>query len=580
MPHLLYPEDPDHPIPTFLSIWNQGGDKLIKKQLLQSDHGWDSQPPEDAPRSKSWLALEKSEEHFCLEPKIAIHYFENDTLRYRLADPKGDTEDPLFIKEFTSFTQTANYLEKSGYFPPGTFRLQKSELPQNLPDPITQLDSPPEPLAAARTSDSAIPGGTATQNPEQPAAKSKALDSQDSTGPSQSALTNASNRPQNEEPQAQNQSPNTAPRYPLDLLFHLRHSDANYDTTLHTLNPIIARHPRNQIEAAQDYTLFQNIDPSQPGICLKISYQPAIQFSLNSTPPAPGLPTEFNNHKDLYQLLKQWQAFKPLLPLYTRITSPFSNPGPSGFVLPNTPPTLSTKELSFEHAQLLNHYLAPKSAPQERLIQICLSQRTHRDPALTEQDRLKAFGYTLNLINRAQTSTTALTLKQALTLLSINAISHCPPASQEQQLLYGRITIALRDHSPLNQEAREIIAKHFPSTCQNASFINYVVKVLGIAPQDAKAQNNLVLYACERADSRLLRNLIGHNNNQVTFTPTQIETLSSWILKKAYPDQERATRCLNQLPLSPRLRKKLNAQLQTPRWRTRSLQTKPTPLSI
>lgn len=598
MAHLLYPDEQEQPLPTFATIWNQGGDALVKKFLLQSNHGWDPLSPEEAPRGKSWLNLEKNEQHFCLEPKIAIHYFENEEVRYQLIKIAQDKTDPPhqefsdgvaeldteFLTEFSSLTQIARYLTKIGYFPPHTLKnisegIDNEYGHQGRPhrttdqaDPISQLDSPaPTPSETKLTTDfdgnSGLPPDTSATS---------------HTTKTQTALPPTENLqplpPKPVEPAQEN-----AGRYPLDLLFHLRHRDPNHHATLHTLWPIIARHPKKNIQATRDYTLFQDIDPAQPGIALKVSYQPSLQFSLESTLPSQNLPTELTNQKDLHQLLKEWLSFKPLLPLYRRLTRTYTSPGPNGFILPETPPSLSIQELDLSQAKLLNHYLEPKSTAQKRLIRICLDQKNDRSQPITEHDRLKAYGYALQVSNHPENSPHLpqnLTLKEALSLLSINAPSLCPPASPQQQSLYANITNALRTHAPLNQEALKSIANHFPQTCQNAAFINYVVKVLNTPPENPITRQNLVLYGCERADSRLLRILMRQSSPAPTFSPNQLETLSGWILNKAYPDQDRANRCLDELPLSRKLRDRLKTQLTKPRWNKQSAARHPVSLSI
>lgn len=595
MPHLLFPGHENPTLPTFLSLW-QGrlDEKVMQKERYKHDYGEDLDEPETARKGTSWNNLADFEEQFCVEPRIAVHYFSQYRQLWRLTDPKQpDDPDPTFIHEFSSFKEVAHHLVRIGFieeqtlFPNGIIdRIPVEEKPQSS-NKINHEDT------GSRNGKTNGNQDHSTQPEREPTERATALHP---TPPPPASHTGTTPTNPPTEPGSQNAV------YPLDLLLRLRQTYRTQTSedaqSFQAALQLTRTHPRNNVQKNANHTLFQRFDPSQPTASLRAVYRPKLCWSIEmqgkNNVPIP-LPSILTSAPQLHSLLQNWSSFKNHLPLYQDLILPSSYPATKGFVLIDEaqelkqPPPL----LTFETATQLNALLDPDSPAQKTLIKACLhqsrklEQENRHNPVNTsngaahtelpkqhksEPRKLQAFAYSLNLKihpnPRQENQLPPIDPEQAITLLSIGAPQNMGRASLAQEILYHRITNALRQN-PLTQQQREAIARDFPRTCQNQGFINWAIKISGILPTDPQAQANLVTLACEKADSRLLGaifQLARDAGVKIQINRQDLANLTNCILHSAHPDLERANRCLNLLPLPPTLRLSANHKLKKPGW--------------
>ena len=597
MQHLLFPDEEISTLPTFLSIWEERIDEVIRKARYKYDWGYDMVEPEQAQKGTSWNQLQDYEEQFCVSPRIAAHYFTENRVLWRLADPtQPEDPNPTFItQEFTSLSELAEHLVTKGLMEEEV--LFPNRILNRIPLETNGRTAQANGQAHHLTGRADIANGTTDNHaPQEPQANLR--------DPPEQIITPqpASAQHDDQPPPPPRTTAGVPPRsgiYPLDLLLRLRQTyrakSAEDSKSFQIALDLIRNCPGQNVEKSAHYTSFRRFDLDCPTASLKAVYFPRLQWSIEiqaKTGTQIPLPSQLAQTAELETLLTHWRTFKNHLPLYQGLTSPSEHPGPKGFILINEnlelkpPPPL----LTVESASGLNQLIDRGSPEQKRLIQACLhqSRQTYDDIQIgpnrqrspqqheLEDQKLAAYSYALTLDidpnPEKERQLPPLRAQEAITLLSIRAPELIAPASPAQQILYHRITAALRRES-LNDQQRKAIADYFPTGCQNLEFINYAVKTQGILPADPKATHNLITFACENADSRLLSNLFQLTDQagvKIKLNCGDTDKFTRWILSKAYPDKERASRCLKHLPLAPATRLLLNSQLRKPGWQNKA----------
>lgn len=595
MDHILFDQGIPE-LPEFMSIWEEGIDKIVRDRCSKIGKPVDYDDPESALVGHCWNRLSDHEERFCTKPHIAVHVFSKQRFVWLVADPtKPNHDQPVFTDKFDSLKQVAEYLIKIGYLEEQTLfpnRIGETLRPQNIDR--TQI------YGSGHT-----PNGRTIPHPP-------ANTSQAEGGSNGHARTPTNPR---FDPQP------GAGAYPLDLLLRLRRSYSARNPgdveSFQIALELIRTHSNKRVAKTSEHTLFHGFDAKQPQASLKAIYYPHLRWSIEIDGPAEAkisLPSQLTAASHVHTLLEDWHRFKEHLPLY-QTAIPQEHPGipsdeteaqernaqypflpDSGFIVQDANPLLT-----FESARQLNELLDPDSSAQKRLIKACLVQARQllsdqtgllpvvaQPPAhhqnhqpsnapqyyTSEACRLEAFAYTLTLNNHRAPETHLrlpdLQIDQAIALLSIKATELTAPASAGQSVLYRRITNAFRhSQQPLSDDHKQALAHLFPRTCQNQDLIQYTVEEQRILPHDSQTRYNLIAYACANADPKLLHSLMKLAREQgatTQFKKGEASRLSKFILQKAYPDRERARRCLQHLPLSPLTRISVTSQLRKSDW--------------